>query len=272
MISKSRFESDSALSADVMDYQQYLSSPLWKKIRSRVLYRRDKRICYHCGGAAVLVHHRSYSREVLEGHADQMLVSLCAGCHEYIHFNIGGIARSLKAANRVLQKRSPPTEIPEPRVRVDLRREQPVGVPAEWPRMTAIQRQGWLDRFKKLWDAKRDSLWEKQAAEARRRLSTPRNRTPEGRASLIVAYDLWSKEPGTPLNSYAWYRDSARTSGEIHLHLDRAALKVEKIGGTWFLSESKLRAALALQRKRERARKGKRKARSRISPKYAHRF
>src|SRR6202035_4798824 len=114
MVSESKANSSSAMSPDVMamDYrQEYLFSPLWKKIRGRVLYRRDKKICFYCGGVAVLVHHRSYTRKVLEGRADHMLISLCEGCHELIHIRNGGISRSLVAANRVLLKRNPPTEI-----------------------------------------------------------------------------------------------------------------------------------------------------------------
>jgi hypothetical protein len=82
---------------------------------------------------------------------------------------------------------------------------------------------------------------------------------------LIVAIDLWHKEPGTSSNNYGWYRESAKTTGQVHLHLDRAPLKVEKIGGTWFVVESRLRAAIALQRKR--ASKGKRKARFEVDAK-----
>lgn len=66
----------------LMDYQtEYLNSPLWRKIKRRVL-TRDKKKCVFCEGPAQTVHHRSYDRDVLEGKADQMLVSLCDACHD----------------------------------------------------------------------------------------------------------------------------------------------------------------------------------------------
>jgi len=80
----------------LMDYRKkYLSSTLWRKIRNRVL-KRDNQICVYCGSEAQVVHHRSYEREVLEGKADHMLVSLCEDCHEYIHFNTCGRGRSME--------------------------------------------------------------------------------------------------------------------------------------------------------------------------------
>jgi hypothetical protein len=251
-----RVKADLAGSVNVaaMHYwYEYLPSSLWQKIRRRVL-RRDKKICFYCGGTAILVHHRSYTRKVLEGRADHRLVSLCEGCHGLIHFSDKGNKRSLIATDRILMARTPPIEIPEPVV--DLRRLNPIPQPREWPRMTAIQRQGWLVRYKEIWHA---ALAEKRAAASVRRRNTPRKALPAGRMSLAVAIALWTKEPGTPSNSYSWYRESARTTGKISLHRDRAEIKVEKIGGEWFVAESKLRAALALQRKREGSPEGKRK-------------
>jgi len=62
-------KTDTASTVDViaMDYwREYIASPLWRKIKRHVL-KRDEKTCFHCGGAAVLVHHRSYERPVLSG-------------------------------------------------------------------------------------------------------------------------------------------------------------------------------------------------------------
>lgn len=67
------------------DYQEYIKSPLWRTIRSRVL-RRDGWNCQACPSKAKTVHHKSYDREVMEGKRDIDLVSLCFVCHDEIEF------------------------------------------------------------------------------------------------------------------------------------------------------------------------------------------
>ena len=115
----------------LMDYQEeYLPSKLWKRIRRRVL-KRDNKTCTYCGGGATVVHHRSYERDVMEGKADHMLVSLCNACHDYIHFD----NRAAEETDRILLEKTPPTDIPEPIL--DLRRK--FAHPPEWPRMNSIK-------------------------------------------------------------------------------------------------------------------------------------
>jgi hypothetical protein len=124
-----------------VDYQVYLTSKLWKKIRRRVL-KRDKKTCVFCGGKAQHVHHSSYEREVMEGKADQMLVSMCAVCHYYIHYDDNGSMRTPEETDRILLGKNPPTHIPEPIL--DLRRKCPF--PPEWLRMNDIQQRTWQTR------------------------------------------------------------------------------------------------------------------------------
>ena len=103
----------------MVDYkEEYLKSYLWKKIRRRIL-KRDSNKCRFCGGEATLVHHMSYEHEVLEGKADHMLVSLCPGCHKYLHFDDDGSMRTNEDVNNLLFNSAAPTELPPPIV--DLR-------------------------------------------------------------------------------------------------------------------------------------------------------
>ena len=84
-------------------YREYLSSDLWRVIRSRVL-ARDLHECQACGAKAQCVHHRSYGRDVKRGDNDAELASLCNGCHTFIHFD-GDRKMTLVEANRRLDDR-----------------------------------------------------------------------------------------------------------------------------------------------------------------------
>jgi hypothetical protein len=65
------------------DYNAYLNSPDWNKLRNLVL-ERDNRLCQGCLVApAEIVHHLTYN-DVFYELAFQ-LVSLCRACHEKIH-------------------------------------------------------------------------------------------------------------------------------------------------------------------------------------------
>lgn len=61
-------------------YADYLASPLWKSIRKRVL-SKAKYKCHICRGGATQVHHRSYSRDTLEGRWLSHMNAICRDCH-----------------------------------------------------------------------------------------------------------------------------------------------------------------------------------------------
>jgi hypothetical protein len=61
----------------------YLSSPLWKEIRQRVIRVRG-RICQKCGNHGSDVHHLTYERWG-GAELDSDLQILCRVCHEAIH-------------------------------------------------------------------------------------------------------------------------------------------------------------------------------------------
>jgi hypothetical protein len=122
--------------------EMYLKSPLWRKIKRRVLMRDGKR-CRCCTGGAITVHHLSYDDEVLDGRDDKKLASICEGCHEYISLDESNKRRSLEEANGLLLKGRRDVSFPVPHF--DLRRIRNGGAkhPPEWRRMSAVQRAGW---------------------------------------------------------------------------------------------------------------------------------
>jgi hypothetical protein len=128
-----------AQSLEFADYVGYLSSKLWKRIKRRVL-KRDGRTCRCCGGAANLVHHRTYTREVLAGEDDEQLFSICEGCHDHIHWDDLGVWRTAEESSQLLLERRGDNGFPEPKYY--LRRDR-AERPPEWPRMSALQRTAW---------------------------------------------------------------------------------------------------------------------------------
>ncbi len=95
-------------------YEKYLRRKLWKTIRARIL-ERDGGRCLRCGGGADEVHHRSYAPEVMDGRADEWLVSLCSGCHTVVEFDDAGGWRPWAEKERVLFTPRPPAPISQSR-------------------------------------------------------------------------------------------------------------------------------------------------------------
>lgn len=81
-------------------YADYLSSPLWWEIRSRVL-DRDGHKCRACGHHANQVHHRKYSVLAMAGSDLSDLESICGKCHKRIEFRYS-TKRPLHMANTKL--------------------------------------------------------------------------------------------------------------------------------------------------------------------------
>lgn len=107
-----------------VSYEEYLASPLWKKIRDRVL-DRDGHLCCRCGKTATQVHHKSYREPVILGDDDGDLVSVCSHCHEFAEFDETGKKLSTKEANELLEAKvgiakaaQTPVEPDKPFVRV----------------------------------------------------------------------------------------------------------------------------------------------------------
>jgi hypothetical protein len=131
----------------VLNYEKYLKSALWRRIRKRVL-ERDGGRCLRCGGKATRVHHRSYAEDVKSGNNDDMLASVCKGCHQVIHWDDFGKPRSAKETDRLLLERDWDTDFPAPKI--DLRRhgnERPAG----WERWTGRKLAAWQREHERLY-------------------------------------------------------------------------------------------------------------------------
>lgn len=226
----------------LMDYQNgYLQSKLWKKIRRRIL-KRDKRICVFCGAAAELVHHRNYERETLEGKSDNALVSLCTGCHSYIHFDDSGIRRTSEEADRILLEKNPPTQIPDPIL--DLRLRYPY--PKEWERLNGIQRKAWLMRNNDL--RRQKWLAQKEVKDSVERSRKNRQFMVENETwiTLRQAIQEYKREDEVPANVYSWYRTSAMRNGRVHI--GTIFIKAKKIKNTWCVKFNDVKRAIKSHR------------------------
>jgi hypothetical protein len=136
------------------DYMKYLRRKLWKVIRARVLARDGGR-CFRCKGRAEEVHHRSYALDVMEGRADEFLISLCRGCHDVVEFEDAGNRRSWAEKERVLNTPDAGTDIPEPTVTIRRGRDWQFDPPPEWKRMTIVRRWIWMRRSQQLYEEER---------------------------------------------------------------------------------------------------------------------
>jgi hypothetical protein len=70
-------------------YPLYLRTPLWKRIRERVL-NRDNHTCRICGNRATQAHHTNYCRKTLTGQSITGIFAICGPCHQFIEFNRDG--------------------------------------------------------------------------------------------------------------------------------------------------------------------------------------
>lgn len=84
---KKRIEKEGLRDLTHLDYDRYLNTSLWSKIKHWI-YERDGHTCRICSSEGRFiemdVHHRSYDLDVLEGRNEEMLVTLCRRCHTLI--------------------------------------------------------------------------------------------------------------------------------------------------------------------------------------------
>lgn len=81
-------------------YRDYLHSPLWKSIRSKVLSENPK--CEFCPAKSTEVHHSSYHPAALRGEAMRYLHAVCRRCHFRGEFSNHGYKRSPMEATRAM--------------------------------------------------------------------------------------------------------------------------------------------------------------------------
>ena len=85
------------------NYNHYLQSDLWNKIRTKV-FARDQSICFGCGDRASQVHHANYNREVLKGKTLKELYSVCSECHSRIEYTSNGVKVDPSTATALLKE------------------------------------------------------------------------------------------------------------------------------------------------------------------------
>lgn len=67
------------------DYQDYLRSPLWQKIKAQVHTDNRHGKCMVCqNDKATQVHHRRYDLATMQGRNRKCLVPICYQCHQYL--------------------------------------------------------------------------------------------------------------------------------------------------------------------------------------------
>jgi len=82
-------------------YEQYLLSPLWRRIRKKAM-EGNGGTCIACGKRAAAVHHTSYDLPTMTGENLNGLVLVCDTCHHLAEFDSAGNKRNLEGANRFL--------------------------------------------------------------------------------------------------------------------------------------------------------------------------
>lgn len=82
------------------NYQDYLASDLWAKIRARQLRKHVS--CFICRDPATQVHHGKYTLLNLLGHSERDLFSVCCDCHRRIEFEITGEKRTVSRASKAM--------------------------------------------------------------------------------------------------------------------------------------------------------------------------
>ena len=98
-----------------ISWDEYLSSDLWKNIRSKV-FSRDKNMCCICSFTANAVHHLDYDIKTLKGENRYNLIAICDKCHNKIEFTDSGKKRFsrkriLQAKKRLIQQYSKTNKI-----------------------------------------------------------------------------------------------------------------------------------------------------------------
>ena len=83
-------------------YSEYLSSPLWKRIREEVMRKNGR--CAICRKEARVVHHIRYTEYNLSGKTNGYLRPLCHSCHRNVEFTSKGKKRRRYSAEVEYQR------------------------------------------------------------------------------------------------------------------------------------------------------------------------
>ena len=83
------------------NYKEYVAGVVWANIRDKVFEEKGGK-CIICTRKATVIHHRLYSKEVLEGTNIIPLEPLCWDCHNRIEYGVNGEKLPLDHANSKL--------------------------------------------------------------------------------------------------------------------------------------------------------------------------
>lgn len=95
-------ENKTLLSLGYESYRDYLTSALWKFIRTAKLSVDPN--CEICGIPAAAVHHIRYDRDTLIGKNQRGLVSVCCQCHRDIEFTSAGRKRPFSLTRKITEQ------------------------------------------------------------------------------------------------------------------------------------------------------------------------
>lgn len=84
------------------NYREYIAGVVWANIRDRVFKEKGNK-CIVCTRRATVIHHKEYSKEVLEGKDITPLIPLCWDCHNTIEYDKYGRKIPLFTANKKLE-------------------------------------------------------------------------------------------------------------------------------------------------------------------------
>lgn len=99
-----RYRDASLLKMGYPDYSTYLKSPLWRKIRKRVLTRWCICQVRDCTSRATQCHHEQYTWENLKGQSLNYLMAVCAPCHQWLEFTAEGEKRNPAEVARLSER------------------------------------------------------------------------------------------------------------------------------------------------------------------------
>jgi hypothetical protein len=88
-------------------FEEYLKSPLWRRIRSTV-YKVKGRVCKLCGKKAYGLHHRHYNPKVLRGDRLEPMVPLCKSCKRKVEYHSDGKPRNFGSSYAAYARLSSP--------------------------------------------------------------------------------------------------------------------------------------------------------------------
>lgn len=86
------------------EYESYLRSDIWKKIRIFILNRDGRNCRANCGRRATVVHHIRYPRVLGKEHFD-WLYSMCVDCHDELHRIVNRRTMTLRHATQFVIER-----------------------------------------------------------------------------------------------------------------------------------------------------------------------